>query len=113
MKSFKTAAKSKAAIKKRRANPVEFELDGRVMKAYPPKDAAYVMLAASADEGSGMSAAIEMTRFLEGILDKEDADHLTARLRDPEDAFDLGDLGDIFNHLLSELTGRPTESQSA
>lgn len=114
MKAFKTAAKSKTAAKKRRENTISFELDGIEYSAHAPKDAAYVMLAASADgDKSGMSSAIEITHFLEGVLSKEDVTKITARLRDPEDAFDLAGLVEIFNYLISEFVGRPTGSQSA
>ena len=111
MKEFKTAAKAK----KRRDNgehpiEIEFKLDDREMKAKAPKDASFIMLAASADDDNPAASAIEMMRFLDNCLEKSDRDHISKRLRDPDDLFDFDDVVSLFEYIVEEISARPTES---
>jgi hypothetical protein len=113
MKAFKTAAKGKTT-RTPEGDPVVFSIDEDEYTAYRPKDASFVFLAAAADgDRSGMDTAIEISRFLDSCLEPKDALRITKRLRDPADTLDLETLVEVFNHLVSEFTGRPTGSQSA
>jgi hypothetical protein len=106
VKSFKTAARKK---KDKDEATVTFEVDGTEFTATRPKDSVFAFLAATADDpGKGM---VEVTRFLDACFPATQRKILSDRLRDPDDSFDVEDLVDIFEYVVSEFTdGTPTES---
>ena len=98
---FKTAA--------RRAEPIEFVLDDEAYTFIPPKTALMLMPGVFA---SGADAGMAMTRatfdWLSAGLPEDQNDRLIARLRDPEDDFDIDNLTEIISALTEQTTGRPT-----
>lgn len=99
-KEFSTATK--------RRKPIEFTLDGVEYEFTPPKQAGMVLdYIASGDE---MGALFDWVN--EG-LGEEQADRIEARLKDPEDDFDIKELTDIARWLVEETTGRPTKPPRA
>lgn len=105
MKSYTT--------KQRERKVIEFELDGDHYTFTSPKKSA---LSASTLSSIGTSRAVtdaERVRdlynwFSEG-LPEDQAMRLFDRLNDPEDDFDMDDLGNIVTDLVTEGTGRPTK----
>lgn len=75
-----------------------------------PKDAAFLMVAAAADNPA--NAMMEMSRFIDSCLPADQRKLVSDALRDPESDFDIDSLGDIFEYLVETFTTRPTESQS-
>lgn len=58
---------------------------------------------------SGNIAVLAGTfEFVKMIFDKEDADHLMARLKDRDDPFELPTLTEILLGIIQEVSGRPT-----
>ena len=53
-----------------------------------------------------------MGRFVDSCLPRKQRGILAARLRDPDDPFEVDDLTNIFRYLMGEFTTRPTTSQS-
>ncbi len=92
--------------------PVEFKLDDRVMKAYPPTDGQLAFMLASLGRGQTKDqrfAAILNIMF--ESLDEDDKDHLESRLltRDPKKKVSMKQIEGIFEHLTSEWFARPTQ----
>lgn len=108
-KAFTTSAR-RAEDDDSTPQTVEFTVDGEDYTAMRPKDATIMLMVASSTDGIATST-LEATRFLDSVLPAAQARRISARLRDPKDDFDLADLFPIIQHIISEFSNRPTESQ--
>lgn len=100
---FKTA--------KRRAEVVEFTIDGGDTYHFtPPKKAGMILPALHADDAD--SASFEAMRgsfdWLSDGLAEGESEKLEAKLRDPKDDFDFDNLQEIIKWLTTRVSGRPT-----
>jgi hypothetical protein len=92
----------------RRKDVITFDLEGddRVYSFTPPKQAQMVVPVMSAD--NDMDAAKAAFGWLDLGLSKEDQDHITGRLMDPDDDLDIDVLEEIVTGLIERVSGRPT-----
>jgi hypothetical protein len=94
---------------------VEFKLDDRVMRSYPPNDGQLAFMLAAMGRGQsadGRFAAI-INIMLECLRD-EDRDYMEGRLlsRDPKKRLPVKQIESIFEYLTEEWFGRPTQPSS-
>lgn len=92
--------------------PVEFSLDGRVMKAYKPTDGQLMFMLAAVGRGQtndGRMSAI--VNVMLNCLADEDQDYLESRLleRDPKRMIKPSTIEAIFEYLVEEWFARPTQ----
>lgn len=95
---------------------IEFKLDGRTMKAYTPTSGQLVLLNASL-RGRGQTDDQRfgtILNFLFDCLEDEDKDYLESRLmdRNRKRRLKLKQLEEIFEYLMGEWFGRPTQPPS-
>lgn len=95
---------------------IEFKLDGRTMKAYTPTSGQLVLLNASL-RGRGQTDDQRfgtILNFLFDCMEDEDKDYLESRLmdRDRKRRLKLKQLEEIFEYLMGEWFGRPTQPPS-
>lgn len=75
---------------------VMFTLDGEVLTAHRPKQAALVLLARAGSARSGAADKIDaVARFLDLALEEDSRAHVLGRLEDPKDEFGWGEIADI------------------
>lgn len=103
---FTTATRKK---KKAEEVTVPFTLDGREMVATQPKDVAFLLLQAAGGSENPLRQASGLFEFFQAVLTEDDYRHIVSRAKDSEDQFDTDDLLAIYQGLLSEFSGRPTE----
>lgn len=107
IQSFSTSVKTNTDA------PVEFMLDDRRIEALRPKSAIFGETIHGLTSSKSVSdQVINAIRFLEGCLKPADRDWIAKRLRDPDDDLDVEEVMEIINFLMTEFSGRPTESQS-
>lgn len=95
--------------------PVEFELDGRKMRAYPPTDGQLIFLMASHGRGQTNNGRFSSSvNVILECLDEDDKDHLESRLLSRKEKVDPDVLESIFEHLTEEWFGsdHPTPPSS-
>ena len=118
MKSFITAVEEVAAeadgtpIKEQL---IEFEVDGRVIHAHQPTEGQLAFFLASVGRGqSDTQRFASMVNVVLETLQGEDKDYMEGRLltRDPKQRMSIKTLEQIFEFLMEEWFGRPTESPS-
>lgn len=84
---------------------IEFSLDGRVMRAYPPNDGqlAFMLAALGRGQTSDQRFAAILNIMFESLR-ADDKDHLEARLlsRDPAKRLSIKRIEEIFEYLTSE-----------
>ena len=95
---------------------IEFKLDGRTMKAYTPTSGQLVLLNASL-RGRGQTDDQRfgtILNFLFDCMEEGDKDYLESRLmdRDRKRRLKLKQLEEIFEYLMGEWFGRPTQPPS-
>jgi hypothetical protein len=99
--SFKVGHRSK--------EPITFDIEGkkREYKFTPPKQAEMIlpMLQNAENELMAAKAAFE---WLDKGMSEEDIAHMEARLKDPEDDFDIPHLEEIVTGLVEAVGARPT-----
>jgi hypothetical protein len=109
VKSFET--------KQRERKVTEFELDGETFTFTHPKKASLIMSVVEEgglDKNTTDSDSIrDLLNWLGEGLSEEQGDKILARLRDPQDDFDLPDVNDIARHLLAQTSNRPTRRRFA
>jgi hypothetical protein len=95
--------------------PVEFMLDGRVLKAYPPTEGQLIFMMAAMGRGQSQESrfASIINIMMESLRD-EDQDYLEARLltRDPKQRLRAPKIEEIFEYLTEEWFARPTQPPS-
>lgn len=94
---------------------VEFKLDGRVMHAYQPLDGQLAFMLASLGRGqSNDQRFAAIINIMLSCLRDDDRDYLEGRLltRDPKGRLPIAQVEAIFEHLVEEWFGRPTQPPS-
>lgn len=95
------------------AKPIEFELDGVPLVAYPPTPEAFLLyLNAMAENRDMTESAAGLIDFVHGLLDDDGMAHIEARLMDRKDPFGLEDLNKMLASFMEEWTARPTTPPS-
>jgi hypothetical protein len=93
---------------------VEFKVDGRVLRAYPPTDGqlAFMLAALGRGQSSEQRFAAIINIMLSSLRD-EDADYLEGRLLSRgKDRLPASQIEAIFEHLAEEWFARPTQPAS-
>ena len=94
---------------------VEFKLDGREMRAYPPTDGqlAFMLAAMGRGQTSDQRFAAIINIMLSSLRD-DDRDYMESRLltRDPKVRLPVKRIEEIFTFLTSEWFARPTQPSS-
>lgn len=94
---------------------VRFKLDGRLMRAYPPDEGQLAFMLATLGRGqtNDQRFASIINIMLES-LQSEDADFLESRLltRDKAKKLKIRQIEGIFEYLMEEWFGRPTQPPS-
>jgi hypothetical protein len=114
MKSFSTAAKAAGHEKDLPiGEDVEFEHDGRTVKALSPTGPQLaIFLAAFGDTAVEGRRVVDTINFFSSRFVNEEASYFRRRLNDPDDAFDFDAMSEILVWLIEEWSGRPTTSPS-
>lgn len=94
---------------KKRKEPIHFVLDGEAYEYTPQKSADTFLSAVDGDE---MGIVRNNFDWLSNGLSDEQAQRLIDRLKDPEDDFDVDDLGNLVTGLQEQIAGRPTTSRA-
>lgn len=116
MKEFTTAFEAlQSETEADGVKPIEFKLDGQTIKSYPPTDGQLAFMMASMGRGQtsdGRFAAI--VNILLESFDDEGREYVETRLltRDDSRRLPVSQVNDIFEYLIEEWFGRPTEPQS-
>lgn len=116
MKEFTTAFEAlQSETEADGVKPIEFKLDGQTIKSYPPTDGQLAFMMASMGRGQtsdGRFAAI--VNILLESFDDEGREYVETRLltRDDSRRLPVSQVNDIFEFLIEEWFGRPTEPQS-
>lgn len=94
---------------------VEFKVDDRVLRAYQPTGGQLAFLLATLGRGqTGESRFASIINIMLSCLRDEDKDYMESRLltRDPKTRLPVEQIEAIFEYLVGEWFGRPTEPQS-
>ena len=110
MREFVTAAK---AADEEQPVPIEFQVDGHPMRAYPPTEGQIaVVMASLTDYTSDADKMAAIINFFVGVLDDDSHVTLVRRLMDRNDPFGFVELNEIMEWLMSEWSARPTKQPS-
>lgn len=91
---------------------LEFKLDDRVCRAYPPTPGQLTFMLAALGRGqSDDSRFASIMNILLESLRQEDADYIEGRLltRDPKQRLPLEKIEEVFEYLVGEWFARPTQ----
>ena len=92
--------------------PIEFKIDDRVLKAYPPTPGqlAFMLAALGRGQTSDQRFAAIINIMLESLRES-DRDYLESRLltRDPKKRLPIEKIEEIFEYLSEEWFARPTQ----
>ena len=94
---------------------IEFKLDGRVMRSYPPNDGQLAFMLASMGRGQTTDQRFAgIINIMIASLRDEDADYLESRLleKDAKKRLPVKQVEAIFEYLVEEWFARPTQSPS-
>lgn len=92
--------------------PVEFKLDDRVLKAYPPNEGQLVFMLASLGRGQSQESRFaSIINIMMECLRDEDKDYFEGRLltRNPKRRLKIEQVEEIFEYLVEEWFARPTQ----
>lgn len=113
MKEFETAVQQ-AAENEEDEKVYPFKVDGVECRAYRPKDGQLAILIATNTRHSTMEEKMAgLINFFVAVLDDESHSYVVNRLLDRRDSFGIEQINSIFEWLMGEWTGRPTQSSSA
>lgn len=119
MKQFVTDYEALATEQETGVKPadqvIEFELDGRVMKAHPPTEGQLAFMLAALGRGqTDESRFASIINVMVETLDKDDRDYFESRLltSDPKRRLPAKQIEAIFEYLTEQWFARPTQSQS-
>jgi hypothetical protein len=93
----------------------EFTLDGRVLRAYQPHEGQLTFLMAALGRGQSQeSRYASIINLMMEALRPEDQDYFESRLltRDPKERLPIKKVEEIFEYLVEEWFGRPTQPPS-
>lgn len=94
---------------------IEFKVDDRILRAYPPHEGQLVFMMANLGRGqSNENRFAAIINVMMASLRDEDADYLEGRLleRDPKKRLKPKDIEGIFEYLAGEWFGTPTQPPS-
>jgi hypothetical protein len=94
---------------------VEFKVDDRVLRAYPPNDGQLAFMLAALGRGQSQDQRFAaIINIMMSALRGEDQDYLEGRLlsRDPKVRLPITQIEAIFEYLTEEWFARPTQPQS-
>lgn len=113
MKSF-TSAAEEVLDEGKDEKPIEFELDGRTMRAYQPTDGQLAFMLAALGRGQTNDQRFaSIINIIINCLHDEDADYLESRLlSNGKDRLPVSTIEKIFEFLVEEWFARPTQPQS-
>lgn len=113
MKSF-TSAAEEVLDEGKDEKPIEFELDGRTMRAYQPTDGQLAFMLAALGRGQTNDQRFaSIINIIINCLHSEDADYLESRLLSSgKDRLPVKTIEQIFEFLVEEWFARPTQPQS-
>lgn len=113
MKSF-TSAAEEVLDEGTGEKPIEFELDGRTMRAYQPNDGQLAFMLAALGRGQTNDQRFaSIINLIINCLHSEDADYLESRLLSSgRDRLPVKTIEQIFEFLVEEWFARPTQPQS-
>lgn len=110
IKEFTTAAKHAAGEAE---DPLEFSLDGKVLRAFRPTEGQLALLMAAVSrhtsEATKVAGAID---FFVSIMDQDSYTYLADRLMSREDPIGLEQITEVTQWIIEEWSGRPTPSPS-
>ena len=113
MREYITAAKVVADEEQGVEDGITFMVDGVECTAYTPEPGQVDFLMASNDRHTPMAQKIAgFINFFMAVMDEDTATHLSGRLLDRNDPFDVDQVENIFNDLMEEWGGRPTQSST-
>lgn len=115
MKEFVTAFEQMQDENAEEETPIEFKVDGRVLRAYKPTEGQLVFMMASLGRGQSAEGRFAaMINIMLESLEAEDKDYLEGRLldRNPKTRLQPSMIEQIFEYLSEEWFGRPTQSPS-
>lgn len=115
MREFSTAVKraQREAAEDQPEEAIEFKVDGETLRAFPPSEGQFAMIASVMTDYARTSDQIAATiNFVFGLLDDDSRVHLKRRLFDREDPFGTDEVMEIMDYLIEEWSGRPTERPS-
>lgn len=111
MKEFSTAIRD--AVESPEA-PMEFKIDGQVIRAYRPTDGQIAMLMAALGRHTSESTKIAgVVDFFVATLDDDGYNYVTNRLLSREDALEMDQIQEVIEWMIEEWSGRPTQQPSA
>ena len=100
------AATMEFTTAKRRVKPITFKIDGEDYAFTPPKQAP--VLLAFLDGGTEAEETKAAFDWLGQGLPEDQEARIIARLRDPDDDFDLENLRVVLDWIMEQVAGRPT-----
>ncbi|MBC7630405.1 hypothetical protein [Aeromicrobium sp.] len=115
MKKFVTAVQDTEGEDEDRGVPIEFDLDGREMKAYRPHEGQLTFMLAALGRGqTDDQRYAAIVNIMMSSLKGDDQDHLESRLlsNSRKERLRLKQLEEIFEYLISEWFADPTQSPS-
>lgn len=111
MKEFSTAIRD--AVEDPEA-PMEFKIDGQVVKAFRPTDGQIAMLMAALGRHTTESTKIAgVIDFFVYTLDDESYNYVVNRLLSRDDQLQLDQIQEVIEWMIEEWSGRPTQPASA
>lgn len=94
---------------------IPFMLDGRELKAHQPTDGQLTFMLASMGRGQSQDQRVSsVLNMMLAVFNEDDKDYLEGRLltRDPKRRLSLAKIEEIFEYLVEEWFGHPTQSSS-
>jgi hypothetical protein len=113
VESGKTRAEAEAEVED--DDFIEFNLDGRIMRAYTPTEGQLAFMLAALGRGQTQDSRFAaILNIMFESLRGDDKDYLENRLlsRDPKKRLSMKMIESIFEHITSEWFARPTQSPS-
>ena len=110
MKEFSTAIRD--AVEDSEA-PMEFKIDGHVVRAFRPTDGQIAMLMAALGRHTSESTKVAgVIDFFVYTLDDESYNYVTNRLLSRDDALEMDQIQEVIEWMIEEWSGRPTQPAS-
>jgi hypothetical protein len=93
--------------------PLEFKIDGRVVRAYRPTDGQFAMVMATLGRHTSMSTKVAgIIDFFVGIMDEQSHQYVVDRLMSRDNQLGFDKVQEIIEWMVEEWSARPTPSPS-
>lgn len=115
MKEFTSAVQAIEGEDAGEEQYVEFKIDNRVLRAYPPNDGQLAFMLAALGRGQTKdSRTAGVINVMMSSLRDDDQDWFESRLldSDPKTRIGVGTITEVFEYLVGEWFARPTQSPS-